>query len=79
MTNTQYREYLIHTAPTFLHGIFTGAVVGVLIFFFRMVAEELIHLSRTVYGYAQSNPLYAALLFLGLVCFAVLMSLFHLL
>ena len=77
MKHTHYRDYLVHTAPTFLHGILTGAAVGILIFFFRLAAEELTALSREIYRAAQGNPLYIFLLFIGLAGFALLMSFLH--
>ena len=62
MKNTHYRDYLVHTAPTFLHGILTGSAVGVLIFFFRLAAEELTALSREIYRAARGNLLHIFLL-----------------
>ena len=77
MKTNAYRDYLVHTAPTFFHGILAGALVGTLIFFFRLVAEELVALSRSIYTFVQGKPLYILLLFVCLAGFAVIMSLLH--
>lgn len=77
MKNSHYRDYLVHTAPTFLHGILTGGCVGILIFFFRLAAEELTHLSQAIYQAVRGNLIYTVLLFAGLVLFALLMALLH--
>lgn len=80
MKNTKhykYKEYLAHTLPFIGHGIVTGLVVGVIIFFFKLIAEKLEEASHHIYEGAKGNPLQTVLIFLGLIGIASLMYLLH--
>ncbi len=72
-----YKEYLAHTAPFIGHGIVTGFVVGITIFFFKLIAEKLEEISHHLYEGAKGSPLRILLIFLGLSLIAVLMYLLH--
>ncbi len=77
MKRYRYEEYLAHTLPFIGHGATTGLVVGVIIFFFKLIAEHLEELSHHIYESAQGDPLKTVLLFAGLILFASAMYLLH--
>jgi H+/Cl- antiporter ClcA len=77
MKKYRHREFLAHTAPCLAYGIITGTLVGILIFFFKLGAEHLEEISHHIYDAVGNNPLYIALLFLGLTGFAVAMYFLH--
>ncbi len=73
----KYKEYLAHTAPFIGHGVVTGFVVGITIFFFKLIAEKSEELSHHIYEGAKGDPLRILLIFAGLVLIACAMYLLH--
>ncbi len=58
-------------------GSVVGAVVGAVVFFFKLIGEHLEELSHHIYAAAKGNALYTALVFAGLLILAVGMFLLH--
>ena len=73
----KYKEYLAHTIPFIGHGLVTGVVVGITIFFFKLIAEKLEEISHHLYEGAKGNPLQIALIFAGLILIATAMYFLH--
>ena len=73
----KYKEYLAHTIPFIGHGLVTGVVVGITIFFFKLIAEKLEEISHHLYEGAKGNPLQIVLIFAGLILIATAMYFLH--
>ncbi len=77
LKNQKYKEYIANLAPGIGYGLVCGAVVGTVIFFFKLLAKYAENASRYLYGAAKDKPLYIVLVFAALVGFALLMVLLH--
>lgn len=73
MRKYSYKEYLAHTIPCLVYGMICGTLVGTVIFFFKLIAEKLEHVSKEFYTEAKNAPLLIALIFIGLTMFACIM------
>lgn len=60
--------------PGFLISGLTGAIVGVLIFFYKWGAEYISSVSAWIYATVGDNPFFIPVLFVGLIGLALLMS-----
>jgi H+/Cl- antiporter ClcA len=75
--NYKYREYFAHVMPCLWYGILCGSVTGAFIFFFKLAAHELSHLSKTIYDLARQSPLLVCITLAALVGMAFLMYFIH--
>lgn len=60
-----------------LYGILCGAITGAAIFFFKLTANKVESLSRYLYSFAKTSPLYVVLAFALLILLALAMILIH--
>ncbi|MBQ3100309.1 MAG: chloride channel protein [Clostridia bacterium] len=58
-------------------GCIVGGIVGVVIFFFKLIGEHLEEISHEIYHWAEGNLLGSVLVFAGLVVLALIMYLMH--
>ncbi len=68
---------IINILPCLIYGIFCGALTGAVIFLLKFAASRAESLSRLLYSYAGTSPLYIALTFASLIALALLMTLIH--
>ncbi len=61
--------------PSVVFSAIVGAVTGALVFAFRVISEEVIHLSALIYGFARTHLWAVPLVVLGAVLIALLVSL----
>ncbi len=73
MKAQRYKEYLKGAILC----IGCGSLVGAVIFFFKLLAHELEHISKEIYEKAENNVLIAVLVFAFLILCAVLMCFIH--
>ena len=73
----KYKEYLLNVLPCMYYGIICGSVTGALIFLFKLLAKKAEEISHFIYNAAKSSPIYLALVFVGLVVFALAMAFLH--
>lgn len=72
-----YKEHIMNTLPSIAGGMWCGALVGFLVFFFKLLGEMLVELSHVVYSMAVKNTLFTVLLFGGLILLGSIMFLLH--
>ena len=77
MKRYKYKEYFSHVIPCLWFGLLCGSVTGVFIFFFKLATHELSHISKLIYSFAKTSPLYVALTLVALVGMAFIMYFLH--
>lgn len=65
------KNFSTHVFPSLFYGAFCGLLTGAVVFFFKFFAREAEAFSRSVYGFAKSNPLYLVLVFFALLILAL--------
>ena len=72
---TAFRNHINNIIlPSVAFSAVTGAVTGGLIFAFRVISEQVIHVSREIYALAHVKPQFIPLLVLGALTLALLVS-----
>lgn len=70
------RQHLVNIMlPSVVFSAIVGALTGALVFAFRVISEEVIHLSERIYTFAHANAWAVPLVVLGAVLIALLVSL----
>ena len=77
MKKYKYSEYFTHVIPTLWYGVLCGSVTGAFIFFFKLAAHELSHISKLIYGLSVQSPLFVCITLLSLVGMAFLVYFLH--
>ena len=61
--------------PCLLFSTLTGIFTGALVFSFNLISTEVVHYSSEIYHFVRENPIYAPLLFLGVIVLGLLAGL----
>ena len=77
MKKYKYKEYFSNVIPCLWFGLLCGSVTGVFIFFFKLATHKLAHISKLIYAFAKTSPLYVALTLVALVGMAFIMYFIH--
>lgn len=72
-----YKEHIMSTLPSIVGGIWCGALVGFLVFFFKLLGEMLVEISHSIYAAAAKNATVAVFVFLGLILLGSAMFVLH--
>ncbi len=77
MKHYRYKDYFRNIFPCLGYGIVCGALVGAVIFVFKLLAKLLEENARFVYSYVRSTPYLIPLVLCGLVISALAMNILH--
>ncbi|MDR0696342.1 MAG: chloride channel protein [Christensenellaceae bacterium] len=73
MSERTYKKHVMRVIfPCALYSASAGVVIGIVVFFFKMLAEFLGDLSISIYAYVSNNLAYIPLLIIGLVLSAII-------
>lgn len=71
------KNFSTHIFLSLFYGALTGALTGIFVFFFKLLAKKAEGLSREIYSLARTQTLYTVLVFVGLALLALLTYFLH--
>lgn len=75
--NLLTKESFINVLPFVFYGVICGFLTGAFIVFFKFIAKKCEDISRWVFETTKSSPLLIAVVFLGVILFALAMNYLH--